>query len=294
MKLDDVVPWGRSRLEYESMFALKPSDRALRILGCADGPASFNAEWTRDGGTVLSIDPLYSFRGSEIRRRFEDSVDDVMSQVDATPENWTWSFHRDSADLLATRRTVLDQFLADYEEGLEAGRYRLGELPALELDDDAFDLALCSHFLFLYSDHFSRRFHVESALELCRVAREVRIFPLLSLSLDASSHVDPVRRELQAVGVESRNRDGRLRAPARRQPDASVVSGSIGRSSRARSKVGGRRADGDARPSSESLDQRAVNLRSVEPGRSPACAEPGSSRRRRPGGTRPIRCGAPP
>lgn len=45
----------------------------------------------------------------------------------------------------------------------------------------SFDLAVCSHLLFLYSEHLSEDFHVESIKELCRVAGEARIFPLLEL-----------------------------------------------------------------------------------------------------------------
>jgi hypothetical protein len=44
--LERVVPWGRSFDEYRRMFVLSSDDLRLRILGCADGPASFNAEAT--------------------------------------------------------------------------------------------------------------------------------------------------------------------------------------------------------------------------------------------------------
>jgi len=42
--LDRVVPWGRSFDEYRHTFALSEVDLRSRILGCADGPAGFNAE----------------------------------------------------------------------------------------------------------------------------------------------------------------------------------------------------------------------------------------------------------
>ena len=51
--LETVVPWGRSFDEYRRMFALTDSEIGQRILGCADGPASFNAELTAAGGTVI-------------------------------------------------------------------------------------------------------------------------------------------------------------------------------------------------------------------------------------------------
>ena len=58
--LNRVVPWGRSFEEYRRMFALSDADLQLKILGCADGPASFNAEASRLGHSVISIDPIDS------------------------------------------------------------------------------------------------------------------------------------------------------------------------------------------------------------------------------------------
>jgi len=57
--LDKVVPWGRSFDEYRRMFALTDTDRSVKIVGCGDGPANFNAEATRPGATVISCDPTY-------------------------------------------------------------------------------------------------------------------------------------------------------------------------------------------------------------------------------------------
>jgi hypothetical protein len=41
--LDTVVPWGRSYDEYLAMFGLSGDELRLRLLGCGDGPAAFNA-----------------------------------------------------------------------------------------------------------------------------------------------------------------------------------------------------------------------------------------------------------
>ena len=59
--LEKVVPWGRSFDEYVAMFALSKHDLEKRILGCGDGPASFNATHFRHGGKIISADPLYQF-----------------------------------------------------------------------------------------------------------------------------------------------------------------------------------------------------------------------------------------
>jgi SAM-dependent methyltransferase len=203
MHLGQIVPFGRSRQEYELMFDLTEADCQGRILGCGDGPASFNAEMTQAGYSVISIDPIYQFSGAEIKQRFLETVDNIIAQVEATPQNWVWSYHRDPEDLRRNRTEALTKFLADYEPGLTAGRYRLAALPELPFADREFDLALCSHLLFLYSDLLSAEFHQQSILELCRVTTEVRIFPLLTLSLQMSPHLEPVREMLAVHGIQS-------------------------------------------------------------------------------------------
>ena len=47
--------------EYQAMFNLDKTDLNSKILGCADGPSSFNAELRKFGGEVTSIDPIYAF-----------------------------------------------------------------------------------------------------------------------------------------------------------------------------------------------------------------------------------------
>ncbi len=76
----------------------------------------------------------------------------------------------------ATRLAAMENFLADYEAGKAAGRYIEGVLPSLPFADDSFDLALCSHLLFLYSEQLDADFHIAAVRELLRVARDVRIF----------------------------------------------------------------------------------------------------------------------
>jgi hypothetical protein len=203
VELDQIIPWGRSRREYELMFRLGSDDLCSRILGCGDGPASFNAEMTGAGHSVISVDPIYFYPGSEIAARFEAAAETVMGQVRATLSRWNWDYHRDPDGLFANRRKVMATFLADYEAGRQDGRYKIASLPELPFRDGHFDLALCSHLLFLYSDQLSEKLHVQSVLELCRVAREVRIFPLLALSHQASPHLSPVRAHVEQAGWSS-------------------------------------------------------------------------------------------
>jgi hypothetical protein len=75
-----------------------------------------------------------------------------------------------------------------------------GELPTLPFEHDAFDLALCSHFLFLYSTQLGEAFHRAALRELCRVASEVRVFPLLALGGERSVFVDSCAEDLAKSG----------------------------------------------------------------------------------------------
>jgi hypothetical protein len=203
MKLDKVVPFGRSFTEYVKMFNLSAQDLQSKILGVADGPASFNATATKQGSQVISIDPVYNFSGEEINQRFEAVVDNIIAQVQATPDDWVWSYHKSPEDLRKNRQQALEIFLADYDLGKAEGRYHIGKLPSLNFSKQAFDLALCSHFLFLYSEQLSYQFHLESIQEMLRVSREVRIFPLLTLMLQRSPYLDRIIADLHLLGYDT-------------------------------------------------------------------------------------------
>ncbi|PZD73889.1 hypothetical protein C1752_01657 [Acaryochloris thomasi RCC1774] len=200
MQLANVVPFGRSFDEYQQMFSLCTSDLSKQILGVGDGPASFNAEATQQGFQVTSIDPVYAFNGAEIQQRFDAVVDDIIDQVKSSPDDWIWSYHQSPEDLRQNREQVLQKFLQDYESGKQAGRYLVGELPNLPFADNQFDLALCSHFLFLYSDHVDEAFHHSAIHEMLRISSEIRIFPLLTLMLEQSSYLDSVMQTFKTSG----------------------------------------------------------------------------------------------
>jgi len=203
--LNDIVPWGRSYDEYVRMFALEEAELRLRILGCADGPASFNAEATRRGMRVISCDPLYAFDAAAVRERIDTTSADVLEQTRRNAAAFVWNTIASVEDLGIIRNAAMAKFLEDYDpespEGPSARRYVAAALPDLPFLDTAFDLALCSHFLFLYSDHLGADFHTDAIRELCRVAREVRIFPLLSLDGERSPFVEDVRETLTGSGL---------------------------------------------------------------------------------------------
>lgn len=204
VQLNQIVPWGRSLDEYRKMFNLTDDDLRKKIVGCGDGPASFNAEMSRLGYQVVSFDPVYKFPGTDIRRCFNESVNEVVNQVKAHPQNYVWKHHSSLESLRDHRSSVLDNFLADYDCGKSQGRYVTDSFPATKFRDDQFELSVCSHLLFLYTELLPLEFHVKAALEMCRIAREARIFPLLGLDCVFSRYVTPLRLQLEQMGLETR------------------------------------------------------------------------------------------
>ena len=194
--LDQVVSWGRSFAEYRRMFALSDADLQLRILGCADGPASFNAESTQRGTAVISMDPLYRLDAGTIRGRIAATYDQMLEQAQRNSQQFVWNTIQSVEELGRIRMQAMQAFLDDYDLGKRQVRYVDAELPSIAFPDQSFDLALCSHFLFLYAEHLSEAFHRSAILELCRVAREVRIFPLLALDGRTSRYVGTIVEDL--------------------------------------------------------------------------------------------------
>lgn len=200
MKLEKIVPFGRSLDEYTAMFALSDDDLMRSVAGIGDGPASFNAELTEAGKRVVSFDPLYACCASDIRPQFEANLETIITQVKATANDWSWSFHRSPQQLKMHRVQTFHRFLLDYQSTQNGNRYVAGALPALGVVDDAFELALCSHFLFLYSEHLTYAFHRDSIYEMLRIAADIRIFPLLTLDLQRSPYLQPLVAELESAG----------------------------------------------------------------------------------------------
>lgn len=177
------------------MFDLSPDDLDLRILDCAAGPSSFNAELSQRGGNVVSCDPIYQFTGEQIESRIEENRD-----------RYVWGSAQNPKAIVERRMDTMRRFLGDYPLGLRQGRYHAVGLPLLPFRMDSFGLALCSHFLFTYSQLLSLEFHILSVMELCRVGGEARIFPLLDISGEPSAHLKPFLEELESQGYHAQVR----------------------------------------------------------------------------------------
>ena len=72
------------------MFNFTDDDLQLSILGCADGPASFNSGMRKRGHKMISTDPIYRYTAEEIRQRIAETYDDVLDQTRINRDAYVW------------------------------------------------------------------------------------------------------------------------------------------------------------------------------------------------------------
>ena len=167
----------RSFAEYEAFFALTADDLAGAVLDCSAGASGFAAAVNRNGGRVTAADPAYALGAERLHAEAEASAARGGGIVADHDDRFVWSWYgsRERRDEL--RRSALAQFAADLRA--RPATYVPASLPRLPFRNGAFDLALCSHLLFTWSDVFDEAWHEQALLELLRVAGQVRVFPLV-------------------------------------------------------------------------------------------------------------------
>jgi hypothetical protein len=200
IKYENIVPWGRSYEEYVRMFDLTDEDLSKKILSCGDGPASFNAGMMKQGLMITSFDPIYQFTKEQLENRIKETYDIVIEQTGRNLGRFVWTTFKSLEDVGRERMSAMKEFLNDYENGLSEGRYIFGELPELPYDNKSYDLVLSAHFLLFYSENLTLDFHFKSIQEMCRVGREVRIFPILDLNAKPSRYLGPVKEFVHSFG----------------------------------------------------------------------------------------------
>jgi SAM-dependent methyltransferase len=193
-----IVPWGRSAREYEAFFDLAEVPRSTRVLDCGGGPSSFCAEWTRRGRPVVAADPVYACGATEIGAGFEQTAVQMVQGMKRAYARFLWTDYASPEAVVEQRRAALRSFLQDFGGG---GAYVAAALPDLPFASNAFDLVLCSHLLFLYSEELSLAAHVAFLAEMLRVGHEVHVFPLRDMNGHMSDHVESCLREMEGTAA---------------------------------------------------------------------------------------------
>lgn len=191
----------RSLDEYRRMFTLTDADLAGRILDCPGGAASLTAEVNAAGGRAVACDPTYELPVEQVRDTTLESLGRAYSYHQANPAEYVWTYFRDPDHYLESRTRSVELFAAD--RAAHPDNYLPAALPALPFTDQRFDLVLTSHLLFSYADRLDRAFHVASLLELARIGRDVRVFPLVPMGMTESPDLAAVRAALTAAGLRT-------------------------------------------------------------------------------------------
>lgn len=202
-----VLVTSRSYAEYEAMFDL--SELPDSVLDCCAGGASFTAEAAARGVNAVAVDPAYEMPTAELVDTVRRSLPAGAQIVDQHAASFVWTWYGDPARKDEMRIEAADRFLQDVSVAPE--RYVAGSLPELPFEDEQFDLVLCSHLLFTWSDKYDQDWHLAALKELVRVSRsEVRIFPLVQQGAgepvlylpDLLKALSPVRSEIRKVPYE--------------------------------------------------------------------------------------------
>jgi len=188
---------GHSMGDYAQMFGLTKDDEGKGILDYAAGPSSFNLEMTSLSHKVVSCDEMYDQPLDAIKQQTELDIRTMLDGVHQYKDKFKWDNIFSIDELAEIRRTTTNRFFEDFEKGVSEGRYVSQDLDKLSFTDKQFDLVLCSHFLFTDCEDQTVEYHVAHIKELCRVAIETRIFPLLDRMGEVSPLVGPVMLELQ-------------------------------------------------------------------------------------------------
>lgn len=201
-----LVLWGHSVDEYREMFDLSQEDMNSRILEYGCGPNAVNAQQFHEAHEAVSCDPLFVLDKDTLYAKsvmiFAQMVDEIRNEQ----EQFDFSQSGGLEQLIAHRQEGMKKFFADYEQGKADGRYYGAADYHLPYPDFSFDFALSSHYLFADLDEQTVEFHINVIRELARIAKEVRIFPLIDREGKTSEFLGPVLLQLQreGYGVEVR------------------------------------------------------------------------------------------
>jgi hypothetical protein len=199
----DLLLSGHSLADYQHMFDLNEADLNKKFITCASGFDTFNLEMTAIGHSVVSCARNYSLSEEEIKKLVLKNLERMKDHLDEHQEQYILNPNASLTEIQKVLFSSAEKFLADYSKGKEEKRYLAEVLPNLHFPNGSFDFALCSHYLFAQHD-LSEDQHLSFIKEMCRVAKETRIFPLSDAYGQISPLLGPVMLRLQTehYGVE--------------------------------------------------------------------------------------------
>jgi hypothetical protein len=205
--MSNLVLWGHHIEDYQEMFDLTPAHLDGSLLEYSSGPSAFNAALHQQKKQCISCDPLFTLDKATFTSKAALIFADMAEKVRLEQEKYDFSRYGNIDGLIEKRRAGMTVFFADYLAGKKEKRYLPIHDIALPFPDFYFDLALSSHYLFGEMENQDLAFHLQVLKELARVAKEVRVFPLIDRDGEPSKFLGPVLLGLQKdnYGVEVRS-----------------------------------------------------------------------------------------
>jgi ubiquinone/menaquinone biosynthesis C-methylase UbiE len=183
------------------MFDFEVDNLPDKILDCGAGPSSFCAEANERTKKVVAVDPIYEVSADELRQKISEVTPEIVQLLTKKDHLFSYDLYQSAHEVIDARHNAMDKFLQDYVNR-DRTAYRAESIVDLPYEDQKFDVALSSHFLFLYDEKLSLKFHLDAIEEALRVAETMRIFPLTNLNADPSAHLKPVLESLSGKGID--------------------------------------------------------------------------------------------
>ena len=189
-----IPTWVHSLEDYQRMFDLQDQDLSRLILDYPAGISSFNAQMHARGfHRVISADDYYDLKPLDMAKHVDQTIQQLAMQLESYADRIHPEKNKTVEDILNAWNHDAQLFLSDYSVGKLDGRYQSARLPRLPFTDFQFELVLCSDLLFRDKMALPEK----TIIELCRVAHEVRIFPLLDEQGKIATDLGPTLLILQ-------------------------------------------------------------------------------------------------
>lgn len=197
--------WIYNFSDYEQMYGLSEKDLTKKILEFPGVVGSFNAQASAMGANVLSAGPLFALSTDEMTAYANDFFERQVLALSKNPKRLKAFSQEKKKQVMMLWEESKALFLHDYPIGKAAGRYVPVNLDNLPFKTHEFDLALCSHLLFQKALPKGVS-AIDLLQQLCDIALEVRLYPLLDDSGKITDELGPLMLALQArnYGVEVR------------------------------------------------------------------------------------------
>ncbi len=187
-----IALWGQHLDEYKDMFALTDEDLSKSFLEYNSGISAFNVEIQGTASACVSCDPWYALDKKSLQNKIETNFTTRVSQLENNLDSLDVSRYGSFEKLVSYRRKGIASFLADFEKGLEDKRYLPITVDELPFPNFKFDFALIANNFFADLDYQTVEYHIARIKELARVAKDVRIFPLVDTNGEPSNLLGPI------------------------------------------------------------------------------------------------------